>query len=223
MGQRNATYIIIQHGTGKDSYKRIVPIYNQWNFIRIQAPKMVRGIKAVLKINWDNAIRYKQDIPLEIIYQSAAGLNLFKKEKTQTKVSQWVGGRIETDMFINGEYGGAFEEDNNNGWNIVKFIINTKTNKITPEIFCVIGSEDEEHSPDINNKTIEGYFCSKHDKITKSELKYLSQFKWNKSLKTEAENLLLELVEEGRAEREKQKLLIIEEYEKSIENIVKLI
>lgn len=187
MGQRNATYLLTATKTkGIVTNHSILPIYNQWNFIKIQAPKMVRGIKAVLK----HSFQYVgfSFVPFDMIYYAAAGTFTYKSEGK--KIANWVGGRIETNLYTNGEYRNAFDEDNNNGWNIVKFIIDTETEKVDIEIFCVVGSEDED---DTNSESLTNYFNNKH-KVSKKDLKYLAQFKWNLELENEARHELLKLI-----------------------------
>ena len=203
MGQRNCTYIIVQFGVSskKDNItKRILPIYNQWNFIEVQAPKMVRGLKAVLGQNWDKSLEYTPRIPLDKIYYTGAGLNVCKDRETKKKVSLWVGGYDETQLYLDGDYTGAFQEDNNNGWNIAKFIVDPYKKTITAEIYCVTGSEDKDRA---NSKTLESYFLGGDKKPSKKDIEYLKQFNWNPKLRTEAKKLIADLVKEGEEKRAK--------------------
>ena len=181
MGQRNATYIIIENKGSE--HKTITPIYNQWNFVQIQLPKMARGIKSILEKNWDGSLRWDaQAIP--ILYYTNAGLNSYEEDGKE--LTQFVGGQLETQYYKDGTYSKAFQEDNNNGWNIVKFIINDMD--ISVEIYCVVGSEDKGES---SSESIEKYFVgNKGDE----DLEYLKKFKWNESLEEEAKELILKLI-----------------------------
>jgi hypothetical protein len=170
MGQRNATYVIVQNG----EYKNILPIYNQWNFIKLQSSKMVRGIKAVLDIDW----KYCRMDVIPLLYFTEAGKNQ----------SEWVGGNIETELYKDGSYTGAFQEDNNNGWNIVKFTMG-KDDKLSVSIFCKVGSEDEDEA---KNDSLKNYFFEWKDE---ADINYLSKVcKWEPKLETEASNLIDKLI-----------------------------
>jgi hypothetical protein len=190
MGQRNATYVIIQYGKEKKSFKTILPIYNQWNYPEVQAAKMVRGIKAVLAFSNPVEVRFS-NAPLDMIYFTNAGTftDVIKgKNKTQ-----WVGGSIETDLYKDGTYTGAFQEDNNNGWNIVKFIIDFDNDRIQTEIYCVVGKEDKSK---INSLSLTGYFNTKETK--RSDISYLKEFNWNKSLVKESKELIKKLIDDSK-------------------------
>ena len=49
MGQRACTYVIVQNKYS--NYSTVLPIYNGWNTVHGQIPKLIRGIKAVLEIS----------------------------------------------------------------------------------------------------------------------------------------------------------------------------
>lgn len=194
MGQRQATYII----TEQDDNKSILPIYNQWNYIKIQSKKILRGIKAVLKFDWTWE-------PLNIaamVYYTAAGTNTYKdKGKSHT---QWVGGRIETELYDKKAdcYTGAFQEDNNNGWNIIKFK-RGKDDKIRVEMFCVVGSEDEDRA---KNTSLKEYFYENEKRdITKLE----KLVTWNPALEQEAKDLLRALHVSSLDAKDKKKISLL--------------
>lgn len=190
MGQRNATYIIVERINYEFSSKKrkkviksskITPIYNQWNYIKMQPSKMVRGIKSILKMGYE-FIDFGY-VPIDLIYYINSGLSEFVDDNK--KSCQWVGGNLEEEYYKNGTYSSAYQEDNNNGWNIVKIIIDNTKRELRVEIFCIPGSEDLEKA---NNKTLEGYF---YEYINKKDIEYLSQFKWNPKLEKEAKQLIL--------------------------------
>lgn len=177
MGQRNATYVIVKCG----NHESILPIYNQWNYIKIQAAKMVRGIKKVKEFNWE--FGYPSIIPY--LYFSAAGENRFSEKGIEK--AQWVGGNIETELYREGDYAGAFQEDNNNGWNIIQFTVKNN-GEVSTDIFCKVGSEDEERA---SSKSLSKYFF---ETMNKADLKYLrDNCKWNPYLEATAERLLSNL------------------------------
>ena len=188
MGQRNVTYVITERKGYNSSDVKVLPIYNQWNYIRTQLPKMVRGIKAVMSMQ--KYVRFSY-ATLDLIYFTAAGVNKYKDtdKEVMAFAKQWVGGRIITDEYEERLYTAAYQEDNNNGWNIVKIIIDDKEDKIDVEIFCVVGRADKGKA---NNETLEGYFSEKG--CTKADIKYLSQFKWNNKLELEAKRLIKKLI-----------------------------
>jgi hypothetical protein len=192
MGQRNATYIITEDAR---MGKEILPIYNQWNYIKIQLPKILRGILAVLKINWE-WVRLQN---AAYVYFAAAGTNKYKEDNV-TKV-QWVGGNIELDEYNKAAkcYTGGFQEDNNNGWNILKFKLD-KHDKLIIELYCVVGSEDEEKA---KSDTIDTYFyeCTKYQR---NKLKKL--VKWNPKLKDEAGDMLRALHVKSLTAADKKKI-----------------
>ena len=186
MGQRNATYVIVQNKYS--IYSTVLPIYNGWNTVHGQIPKLIRGIKAVLEIS---NVKF-QYVPLDLIYFTAAGI-CDEQDEVDGKVvniKSWVGGNIETDNFKNRLYTGAYQEDNNDGWNIVKFIIDSKGNKIDVELYCIVGSGCGDDG--ITSESAETYFNT--EKCDKEEVKYLSQFKWNKKLELEAKRLIKKLI-----------------------------
>jgi len=173
MGQRNATYVIVEN----NGRKSITPIYNQWNYVSIQAPKIKRGIEGVLGSNWQHCDASKA-IPL--VYYAFAG--------NAKQGSEFVGGRIEIDCYGHSKkhyYTGAFQEDNNNGWNILKFIVDE--HKTTVQLYCVVGSEDEERA---NSESIDGYFYE-GDKEVIDWVK--GRCTWNPLLESEATAMLSEL------------------------------
>lgn len=180
MGQRQATYVIVESGRTK----LIMPIYNQWNYIKIQSSKLVRGIKAVSKFNWG----YNSPESILPIYFANAGDNTYKDESGKFK-SEWVGGRDETNEYSHKAncYTSAYQEDNNNGWNIIKFTFDSAGN-VKTQLFCIVGSEDERKT---TNVSIEQYFYEYKDI---EDVKYLiDNCTWNPMLEREAENLLSDL------------------------------
>lgn len=122
MGQRNMTYVITEDKYGE---QQIGTIYNQWNHIELQLPKLVRGIKAFSRVKHSC---YK----LFETFYAAHGLS---------PESGWVGGFVDDDCFTNGNYDSAFQEDNNNGWNII-LIRQDKDDNFSFEICHLLGSED---------------------------------------------------------------------------------
>ncbi len=177
MGQRQMTYVIVQ----EEKNKTIFPIYNQWNFVGIQIPKLIRGIEAVKKTNF----KYTTHM-LPYIYFIHAGL----VPSGEIGRNIWVGGNDENYYYKDGTYSDAYQEDNNNGWNIVKFNIyeNGDVDKI--ELYCIPGSEDKNK---IKKSSIKSYFYESD----KKDVQYLEKnCKWNPRLKAEARTLILKLINE---------------------------
>lgn len=201
MGQRNATYVIVEDTNKYDPAKKIMAIYNQWNFVKLQSSKMVRGIKAVTKFNW----RYN---PIEValqLYFTFAGDNSYISETSGLPHSEWVGGYDETDEYCaNGLNNQGFCEDNNNGWNIVKFIIDEE-GKVKTEIYCRVGSEDKKKA---QSKDVDSYF---YEYKNIEDLIYLKEnTTWNKKLATEANRMLKELYVKNPAKVKKSNNLKID-------------
>lgn len=130
MGQRNMTYVITEGGY---SGKTINAIYNQWNFVKLQAFKLERVIKL-----------FKSLQRTENIFQT------FFASHGLSPTAGWVGGYVCNDEYK--EYNmQPFEEDNNNGWVIIKIVEKEKPaleREFKIELCCIWGSED-----DVNDKT----------------------------------------------------------------------
>lgn len=135
MGQRHMSYVITQRYN--DSQATVHTVYNQWNYIRLQLIKLTRAVKFFKK-----AEKNKNDIyDLFESFFAAHGLS---------PEAGWVGGIIEDENFKDGTYTDCFQEDNNNGWTIIK-IAQSKTfgsgnykdePKYHIELCCIYGSED---------------------------------------------------------------------------------
>lgn len=122
MGQRHMSYVITQN---KYKETAVNTIYNQWNYRKLEAIKLERAIKLLNKIDSSCESLFKT-------YFSAHGLS--------PQVG-WNGGNIEDENFKDGTYSDCFQEDNNNGWTIIK-LIQGEDYKIKVEICFVLGSED---------------------------------------------------------------------------------
>lgn len=125
MGQRNMTYVITE---GSYSGTTINTIYNQWNFVKLQAWKLQRVVKFFKDFKRGG----------EALFQTFFAAHGLSPE------SGWVGGHVADREYK--EYNmKPFEEDNNNGWVIVKI---TQTGKFGEydhhiELCCIWGSEDD--------------------------------------------------------------------------------
>jgi hypothetical protein len=198
MGQRNMTYVISEVKYGKVA---INTIYNQRNYIEIQLPKLVRGIKAVQSIQYST----------ELFMTFFAGHGL-------SPDSGWVGGHIEDEFFEDGRtYDAPFQEDNNNGWNIVK-IKQLADYSVKIEVCHLLGREDAdeekgEHSlqpiptRDYFSRDIRGEEEEREEYRWSDERRaeYLSLIdfleantKFNPKLKIEAENLLYKKIQDAK-------------------------
>ncbi len=164
MGQRNASYIMVENKATKE--KKITQIYNQWNFIAVQPLKMVRGIEGVLEDLMDEDLGY--------VYFKTAG---------ESPDVGWVGGRIEP-------LHKPFNEDNNNGWNLVKFVVDGE--KCDVEFFCIAGSEDGNFDVDY---TFDEYWELDSEKNMEAIETLRNLGTWNPQLRCEIPQFINSLIE----------------------------
>lgn len=125
MGQRNMTYVITD---GDYNGVQVNTIYNQWNFVKLQAWKLKRTIEYFKKVKSSGDSLFKT-------FFAVHGLS---------PESGWVGGNVSNKEYK--EYDmQPFEEDNNNGWVIVKLTQGGKFGEYDYhiELCCIWGSEDD--------------------------------------------------------------------------------
>jgi len=127
MGQRNMTYVITE---GSYEGTTINTIYNQWNFVKLQAWKLKRVIDyfKTFERGGDN------------LFETFFAVHGLSPE------SGWVGGYVADKKYSDPDYNlHPFGEDNNNGWVIIKLIQSGKFGdiKYKIELCCIWGSEDD--------------------------------------------------------------------------------
>lgn len=135
MGQRNMVYLLIENATTKDKEDKFdaIPLYFQWNFIKVQIPKLIRGIKFLNSIKsiypwvlneYLDAFRYSMQLADGGFIPCNNELSEYDENYT------------------------LFNEDNNNGWNIVyiRIIRNPDTNEYEFEyqFIFIAGTSDED-------------------------------------------------------------------------------
>lgn len=123
MGQRNMTYVITE---GSYEGTTINTIYNQWNFVKLQAYKLERVITFLKGLKTASNL-----------FQTVFAAHGLSPE------SGWVGGYVADKEYK--EYNmEPFGEDNNNGWVIIKVKQTGEYGeyKYEIELCCIHGNED---------------------------------------------------------------------------------
>jgi hypothetical protein len=114
MGQRHMTYVMVED-VARNRERAMLALYNQWNYELIQPAKVIRFLTALKQWQQNKSVVECESIAK--LYQHAASI-------TPSGLSNMV---IENGYY-NQTYG-MYDEDNNNGWQIVfvKYDSDTQT------------------------------------------------------------------------------------------------
>lgn len=115
MGQRHMTYVLVKGGCDHDA---MLALYNQWNYETIQPIKVVRFLMALKQWEAHKALVMAEDVANLYVHAASVtpcGLSHFSQENA-----------------LYDERYGMYDEDNNNGWQIVyvKYDADRRTYKV---------------------------------------------------------------------------------------------
>lgn len=115
MGQRHMTYVLVEGGFDGNA---MFALYNQWNFETVQPIKVVRFLTALKQWEANKALVMAEDIASLYVHTASVAPSCL------SRFSQ------ENDLYD--EHYGMYDEDNNNGWQIVyvKYDSDKKTYKV---------------------------------------------------------------------------------------------
>ena len=107
MGQRHMTYVLVEDASAKPYSNDVamLALYNQWNFETIQPVKVIRFLEALKQWEKNKAVVGVEDVAR--LYEHAASVSPYSLCKFTP----------ENDLY-DATYG-MYDEDNNNGWQIV--------------------------------------------------------------------------------------------------------
>ena len=210
MGQRHMTYVIVED-IGKNCYRQrisMLALYNQWNYETVQPVKVSRFLTAIKAWNKNKVIIASEEIAT--LYQYAASVSPYSLCRFSPENENY-----------DATYG-MYDEDNNNGWQIV--YVKYDSDKCKSEVFVAFKPgnewrEDYESKGYLslkdyldgylgnNSNDKEGYdfesFVAKHNKKEQKLLKQINASYDAKEIER-AERIVREEIEKIQARKAKQ-------------------